>query len=125
MVPLIVQLNKGELVRLSGVVQRLSNSTPQLCPDFAGVDSRELFVQCKFIEAEDKKLEDIDPISTMMAEHEVTRADVWAACLRIGCCSTIPIKYAARFLAGFDTTRFILELIEVILTQISRGSMLQ
>lgn len=61
-----------------------------------------------------------------MDRHIATRQHVMKVCLRNNCTSTIPIKFAVRFIEGFDVQNFVSELLDTILSyQPYRGIMLQ
>lgn len=78
-----------------------------------------------FVKAEIQKITDLNAVSTLMGRHTVTTEDVMQACLLNTSTSTLPIKYAARFLERFDVEGFLVELIEALLNQPYRGQMLR
>lgn len=102
----------------------LTLASPSLT-DFPDVDLSALYVQCMFVKAEEAKVDDLDAVRALMGRHEVTAHDVKQASLRNRCETTMPLRYAARFVKEFNIEAAIRELIEALLNQPYRGRMLK
>lgn len=93
--------------------------------DFPHFDQRSVFVQAVFLKVNFDKLTDVDAVRARLRRHEVTAADVLQACLRRECDSAVLIKYAVKFVEGFQVVPLVAELIEVVLHQPYRGNMIR
>lgn len=97
-----------------------------LFSDFPGLEvPSPLFTRVTFFKAERKPTDDLNEIKALMQGHQVTTQDVKSACMRNQCRTTIPIRFALKFIDGFKLQPFIKELVDVILNQPYRGIMLR
>lgn len=70
-------------------------------------------------------LDDLDHIKSMMGACEVSADDTLQVCLRNGCRSVTPIRYAHKFIASFNLQAFTVQLLDALLNQPYRGIMLR
>lgn len=82
-------------------------------------------MQAVFLKAEDAKLNSLSAITALMGRHTVNKEGIVQSCLRNGCKSTLPIRYAMKYLKDFDVEECFKELIEALLNQPYRGVMLR
>lgn len=101
------------------MVERLERDFPR------SSEVSSLFVRCVFLKAERESIEDLDQIHAMMGRHQADEADLEWTCLRNGCRTTVPIRYALKWLEGFNLDDFIGGFVEQLLMQPYRGIMLR
>lgn len=84
-----------------------------------------LFPLAIFLKAERESVENVEEIKSMMKGCEVAAAHIMAACLHSLCETVSPIRFALRFVEAFELPPFIEQLLDALLDQPYRGSMLR